>query len=57
MDAVGLTRGRSHAIPPWPDQKAHEATDWVAKEALAILAFAISHTMKQLCYTTAIDYT
>ena len=25
VDAVGLARGWSHAIPPWPDQKVHEA--------------------------------
>ena len=25
VDAVGLTRGRSHAIPPWLDLEAHEA--------------------------------
>ena len=31
VDAVGLARGRSHAIPPWPDQEAYEANDWVAK--------------------------
>ena len=36
MDAVGLARGRSHAIPPWPDQEAHEAKCWVTNEALAI---------------------
>ena len=36
VDALGLARGRSHAIPPWPDQEAHEANDWVANEDLAI---------------------
>ena len=25
VDAVGFACGRSHAIPPWPDQEAHEA--------------------------------
>ena len=33
---VGLTRGRSHGIPPWPEQEAHEAKHRVATEALAI---------------------
>ena len=31
-DAVGLARGRSHAIPPWSDQKPHEINNWVANE-------------------------
>ena len=35
VDAVGLTRHTSHAIPPLPDQEAH-AKYRVAKEALAI---------------------
>ena len=42
VDAVGLARGRSHAIPPWPDQQAHEAKYWVANEALAIYCFGKS---------------
>ena len=37
MGAVGLARGRSYAIPPRPDQEAHEAKFWIANEALAIL--------------------
>ena len=40
VDAVGLARGRSHAIPPWPHQEAHEAKYWVANEALAIYILA-----------------
>ena len=36
VDAVGLARGRNHAIPPWPDQKAHEAKYCFANEALAV---------------------
>ena len=34
-DAVGLVRGRSHAVPPWPDQEARVAKYWVAIKALA----------------------
>ena len=40
MDAVGLARGRSHAIPPWPDKEAQEAKYWIAHEALAIYILA-----------------
>ena len=37
VDAVGLARGGSQAIPRWPDQEAPEAKYWVANEALLIL--------------------
>ena len=40
MDAVGLACGRSHAIPSWPDEEAHEAKYWVANEVLAIYIVA-----------------
>ena len=40
MGAVGLARSRSHAIPLWPDQEAHEANYRVANEALAIYFLA-----------------
>ena len=40
MDAVGLARGMSHTMPPWPDQEAHEAKLGVANEALAIYIVA-----------------
>ena len=40
LDAVGLARGRSDAIPPWLDQEAHEAKYRVANEALAIYFLA-----------------
>ena len=36
MDAVGVVRGRSLAIPPWPDQEAHKTIYWVVNEAVAI---------------------
>ena len=36
VDAVGVARGRGHAITSWPDPEAHEAKYWVANEALAI---------------------
>ena len=36
MGTVGLARGRNHAIPPRPDQEAHEAKYGVANEALAM---------------------
>ena len=36
MGAVGLARGRSHAIPPWPDQDAYEAKYRVVNEVLAV---------------------
>ena len=40
MHAVGLARGNSHTIPPWPDQEAYEAKYWAANEALAIYFLA-----------------
>ena len=40
MDALGLARGRSHAIPPWLNQEVHEAKDRGANEALAIHCLA-----------------
>ena len=36
MGAKGLARDRSHAIRPWPDQKAYEGKDGAANETLAI---------------------
>ena len=39
VDAIRLGRGRSQAIPPWPDKEAHEAKYWVANETLAIYIF------------------
>ena len=41
-DAVGLARGSSHAIPPWPGQEAHEEKFRVAHEALATYFLAKS---------------
>ena len=35
MGAKGLARDRSHAIRPWPDQKAYEGKDGAANETLA----------------------
>ena len=40
MDAVGLARSRSHAIPPRPDHEALEGKYWMANEALAIYFLA-----------------
>ena len=40
VDATGLARGRRHALPPWPDQEAHEGKDGVANEALAKIYLA-----------------
>ena len=40
MDVVGLSRGRSHAIPPWSDEIVHEVNDRVANEAPAIYILA-----------------
>ena len=34
VDAVGLARGSSDVMSPWPDQEALEAKYWVANEAL-----------------------
>ena len=36
VGAERLTRGRSHAIRPWPDQEANEGKDGAANETLAI---------------------
>ena len=48
MDAVGLVRGRSHDIPPWPDQEAHEARYRVANEALPICFLAeVRHRVRK----------
>ena len=40
MDTVGLARGKSHAIPSWPEHEAYAAKAGVANEALAICFLA-----------------